>query len=567
MYYHFDYHGGPVSYEWLNGNPLAKIWEQLTAAYDHGVREMWIVNVGDLKGTEFPLSYFMTLAYDFDTWGSTAPNRTREFTAQWMAQHFGCYADAGVLKKLVELQEGWSRLNALRRPEALTPEVYHPVHYREGERIWQEAQVLTDLAKTLGKEIPGQLQTAYWGMIGYPVLLTANLIQLHIEAGWNHMLAQRGSMAANRYGQNVRERIRQDQNYVEAFHALAGGKWNHMLDSAHMDFRTWDSNDWSYPAIHEVVPLLGPKVIVSVRGQDAFHLGYHWQDREPLLCDAFLRPDINTAMLDIDSRGSEDFTYKIISNRSWLDCSPSEGRVSALDAGRASVALVCRRERLAGRDIATVTVEITFSGGSHTQSLIEVHAEKLESLMPTDAFLERHGYIAIDACHYCGKIDTETGGFQVIQSLGRTGDAVKAFPSTVDWSEMEQPPHLCYTFLAENEGIYTMELHLSPRNPTKRGNRMSCRISINQGEHQTVPAISETYYAGDGNEEWGNGALRNIRVAACSVRVRRGRNDLFVYAGEPGIILERIVLYPAEHPVPDSYLGPAESWRAPSGNG
>ena len=49
MYYHFDYHGSPVSYEWVNSSYLPKIWDQMTMAYDFGVRDIWIVNVGDLN--------------------------------------------------------------------------------------------------------------------------------------------------------------------------------------------------------------------------------------------------------------------------------------------------------------------------------------------------------------------------------------------------------------------------------------------------------------------------------------------------------------------------------------
>ena len=80
--------------------------------------------------------------------------------------------------------------------------------------------------------------------------------------------------------------------------------------------------------------------------------------------------------------------------------------------------------------------------------------------------------------------------------------AVKAFPATADWSGAEQPPRLRYAFFAENEGLYTLKLHLAPRNPSKRGSRMLCGISINQGERQTIPTISKTYHAGDGNWEW-----------------------------------------------------------------
>lgn len=64
MYYHLDYHGWPVSYEWINSSYLPKIWEQMSMAYDFGVRELWMVNVGDIATQEFPLSFFLDMAYD-----------------------------------------------------------------------------------------------------------------------------------------------------------------------------------------------------------------------------------------------------------------------------------------------------------------------------------------------------------------------------------------------------------------------------------------------------------------------------------------------------------------------
>ncbi len=58
MYYHFDYHGGPISYEWVNSSYLPKVWDQMTEAYEFGIRDIWIVNVGDLKFQEYPLSFY-----------------------------------------------------------------------------------------------------------------------------------------------------------------------------------------------------------------------------------------------------------------------------------------------------------------------------------------------------------------------------------------------------------------------------------------------------------------------------------------------------------------------------
>jgi len=45
-------------------NAAALIQEELTKAYDHGVRKYWILNVGDLKPAEIDIDYFMQLATD-----------------------------------------------------------------------------------------------------------------------------------------------------------------------------------------------------------------------------------------------------------------------------------------------------------------------------------------------------------------------------------------------------------------------------------------------------------------------------------------------------------------------
>ena len=50
IYYHFDYVGDPRNYKWINTIQLQKTWEQMTLAHDRGIRNIWLANVGDLKG-------------------------------------------------------------------------------------------------------------------------------------------------------------------------------------------------------------------------------------------------------------------------------------------------------------------------------------------------------------------------------------------------------------------------------------------------------------------------------------------------------------------------------------
>jgi len=69
-----------------------KVQEQMTAAYDFGIRNIWIVNLGDILTTEFPLSYFLDLAYDYEKY-STLDFNTFDYTKQWIGKQFASLSD------------------------------------------------------------------------------------------------------------------------------------------------------------------------------------------------------------------------------------------------------------------------------------------------------------------------------------------------------------------------------------------------------------------------------------------------------------------------------------------
>lgn len=64
VYYHFDYVGAPRNYKWINTNQIEKIWQQMDLAYQRGARQLWVVNVGDIKPMEYPLSFFLKMAWN-----------------------------------------------------------------------------------------------------------------------------------------------------------------------------------------------------------------------------------------------------------------------------------------------------------------------------------------------------------------------------------------------------------------------------------------------------------------------------------------------------------------------
>lgn len=563
MYYHFDYHGAPVSYEWTNCNRLTKTWEQMTQAYEAGVRDMWIVNVGDLKGVEYPLCYFMELAYDYETWGSSAINQTRLFAEKWVEQQFSGRLGAEEKEMAAEVLEGYTKWNAIRSPEAMHEGIFHPVHFDESERVRQEVKYIMETAERLRNMLTQEALVIYQNMIYYPAVVSLNLVLMYLEAGRNKELAKRGCLYANYFAESVRKHILDDNRLVEEFHACNHGKWNHFMSSAHTGFRNWDDKDWTYPTVESILPIPGAKAVVSFRGSEEYHLGAHWQDRGPMVNDDFTNQNTKEVVLCLDSRGSVSYTYVLEYECPWLYCSEPEGRVELEEYGHKEVHFTLNRSLLKGSGEAFCRVKILFDNGQTTHSDLVFKAENavtLDNCGVEYLFLESQGYCAIHAEHYSEKRDIDGKGFAVVEYLGREGAAIKSFPPMEKFADAKSAPYIKYSMIAKTTGAYRLSLFLLSRNPAIKGGRLHFGVSVNDENPMDVYGVSDNYYTEWFDKEWADGVLNHTRIAVTEVKLEKGRNDIYIYAGDPGVILEKIVLNPMEENLPDSYLGPQESY-------
>ena len=71
VYYDLSYWGRPHDYLWLSTTQPGLIWYEMTRAYKNGAKKMWIVNVGDIKSSEYNMELFLDLARDFNSINET----------------------------------------------------------------------------------------------------------------------------------------------------------------------------------------------------------------------------------------------------------------------------------------------------------------------------------------------------------------------------------------------------------------------------------------------------------------------------------------------------------------
>jgi hypothetical protein len=257
IYYHFDYVGGPRNYKWINTNHISRIWEQMHMALTYNARQIWIVNVGDIKSMEFPISFFLDYAWNTDAIGADDLMR---YTSNWSAAQFGAL-NANDIAALID---GYTKINSRRKPELLDDKTY-TFHYNEWERVVSEYNALLIRAESLKASFPLAQQTSYYQLVLHPIKASENLYQLYYAVARNKQLVQQGDTNANRYAREARIRFEMDSLITLEYHRLNNGKWNHMMSQTHIGYTYWQQPPFNkMPAMQEIQP---GSVVAPVKNQ------------------------------------------------------------------------------------------------------------------------------------------------------------------------------------------------------------------------------------------------------------------------------------------------------------
>ncbi|GAO42648.1 glycosyl hydrolase 115 family protein [Flavihumibacter petaseus] len=232
IYYHFDYVGDPRNYKWLNTNNIAKVWEQMHLAWEYQARQIWIVNVGDLKPMEYPIQFFLDYAWDPP---AIDADDLRGHAQQWASSIFG--REHG--KDVGDLLWHYSILSAHPKPELLHAGTYSLLHYSEAERVLQAWRNIRSQARTIALLLPKETSSAYFQLVLHPIEARCNLQEMYHAVALNQLYAATNDQRVNQMADSVRWYYREDSLLTRSYHALNGGKWDHFMDQTHIGYTYW----------------------------------------------------------------------------------------------------------------------------------------------------------------------------------------------------------------------------------------------------------------------------------------------------------------------------------------
>ena len=225
MYYHFDYVGAPRNSKWVNITQVQRTWEQMSYCYAYGIRELWVVNVGDLKPMEYPIDFFMDMAWNPSAWQVEDVWR---HTEQFCAQSFG----AELATEAAAILDTYPKYNRRITVENLSWNTYSLENYDEWARVRGEYDQLLLDAFRLYYRLPDEARAAYDQLILYPVQACANLYDMYHSLA----LAKAGLGSED----EVHKCFVRDAELTKRYHeCIAGGKWNHIMDQVHIGYRSW----------------------------------------------------------------------------------------------------------------------------------------------------------------------------------------------------------------------------------------------------------------------------------------------------------------------------------------
>lgn len=294
MYYHVDYVGAPRNSKWMNMTPIQGMWEQLHLTYEYGVDRLWVLNVGDLKPMEYPIEFFLDMAWNPDAY--TAEN-FMEHARKFCVQSFG-ESQADEAARILNL---YTKYNGRVTAEMLDAKTYN-LETGEWKQVADDYARLEMEALRQYMSLSPEYRDAYKQLLLYPVQAMSNLYEMYYAQAMNHKLYADGNPTANVWADMVEKCFARDKALSDDYNnVMAEGKWKGMMIQKHIGYTSWNDN---FPAdklpevkrIAEPEKAVGGYVFTGKNGYVAMEAPHFYENNAPEGTEWKIIPDMGRTL-------------------------------------------------------------------------------------------------------------------------------------------------------------------------------------------------------------------------------------------------------------------------------
>ena len=246
----------------------------------------------------------------------------------------------------------------------LDADTFSPVNYQEADGVSADWKTLTGKAEQIYKSLPQERRDAFFELVLYPVKASAIVNALYITVGKNRLYASQRRASTNNFAAQARALFQADADLAAQYsHALAGGKWNHMMDQTHIGYTSRSEPPKNtMPAVSEITIPPAAQMGLAVEGSASAWSG---SADEPVLptMDVFNRQH---RYIDVFNRGQVPFAFSVETSSPWIVLNKSRGTIDKelrllvdVDWSKAPQGLTQGTVTIRGEANTTVSVKVS----------------------------------------------------------------------------------------------------------------------------------------------------------------------------------------------------------------
>ncbi len=551
VYYHISYWGRPHDYLWLESIPVALIWEEMYKAYQTNGKNVWIVNVGDIKPNEIGMNFFLDMAWNPDQFTSDNLNSYYEKFAK---EQFGDkYAS-----EIGSILEKYFQLGFARKPEHMgwtsvypNTEISDPEFslYNNGDEVQQRIDAYENIelkVEDLISKLPENKKEAFYQLVAYKVIGASNMNKKLLYAYKSREYAKQKRNSANLYAEKAElayEKIKQATSFYND--SLAGGKWKYMMSYNPRELPVFNMPETgAYKSESEKAGF------IQIEGSDQpINSG-----EQKVSVPVFNSATDCSYFIDVVNSGTQDLSWSFSNDIPWIKISKESGSTSTEE--RVWLSVDWSKFPDSTKEKALLKLNVNDSSLD-----LQVIAQKVEYNNHESAlFVEDNGVVSIEAEHYSDIKGSNDKSWKTIAGLGRESDAIGSYPISglsQDTLKIKESAYLSYNINTSSSGISNLYFYCLPNQPVNSDYQLRFAISIDDKEPVIMNAELKKEM-NEHNKEWQKNVLSSVTIQHTSIDIPTlGNHNLKIYMIDPGVVVDKFEIVFGDKKT--SYLGSKET--------
>jgi len=561
VYYHASYWGRPHDYLWLSTTNPALMREEMMRAYTMQAKNIWVLNVGDIKPCEYNMQLFLDMAYQAEPFKNNAYLQTH--LQQWCAGKWGAKnaaTIAGLIKEYYQLAwerrpefMGWSQTEPTTKTNYTAYK--HFAYGDEAQRRIDHYQTLAGKAKALYTDGTLANIDAFYELVYYPIAGSSLMNQKFLYRDKAYLYGKQNLLVAQEYAEKSKQAYKDIITETSYYNnQLAGGKWKHIMSMQPRNLPVYQEPElpvlnlkpsattWSIATEGSY-----PDSIQANEQNFDFPVFYPWSAPAKFV-DVFLQNDAN-------------ISWKATTSQPWVMLSSDKGQLANQDNRRQTRIYVNINWKLLAKQSALHKSQINIHAAGKTYTVnISADNSKLPVLANFKGAVENNGMVSIFAGNYQKKQNQGASRWQADNTLGYAQNALVALPVSSDFiadTSLTSAAWVAYDFYTVTTAAKPqLQIFTLPTHPLNKAYGVRYAVAVDGGAPHVLNFKTEGR-----STEWKNNVLSNNAVRKLTLpALPAGKHQLKLYLIDPGVIVDRFLINldsdfkPAYSLIPESKL-------------